>query len=117
MTDGQGRPAQTGALNPITGFPIPERFEGGLVAIDGQGKFLFVLNPKSNNISMFQIDSASGVLSEVPASPFPQRLIRISRHRSRSLWLQPRIARFRWSSIPLARDNVRHVLRLRTMRR
>ncbi|HYW99049.1 MAG TPA: beta-propeller fold lactonase family protein, partial [Candidatus Elarobacter sp.] len=40
------------------------------MAIDGQGKFLFILNGKSNNISMFQIDQASGALSEVPASPF-----------------------------------------------
>jgi len=40
------------------------------MAIDGQGKFLFVLNPASNDISMFQIDQVSGALSEVPASPF-----------------------------------------------
>ena len=70
VVSGFTKAAQTGGLNPITGFPIPERFEGGLMAIDGQGKFLFILNAKSNNISMFQIDQASGALSEVPASPF-----------------------------------------------
>src|SRR5438309_5239164 len=70
VVSGFTKAAQTGELNPITGFPIPERFEGGLMAIDGQGKFLFVLNAKSNNISMFQIDPAYGALSEVPASPF-----------------------------------------------
>ena len=70
VVSGFTKAAQTGELNPITGFPIPERFEGGLMAIDGQGKFLFILNAKSNNISMFQIDQASGALSEVPASPF-----------------------------------------------
>jgi hypothetical protein len=40
------------------------------MAIDGQGKFLFVLDPTSDDISMFQIDPASGALSEVPGSPF-----------------------------------------------
>jgi hypothetical protein len=62
--------SQTGALTLVPGSPFNERLEGGLMAIDGQGKFLFVLNPTSNDISMFQIDQASGALSEVPASPF-----------------------------------------------
>jgi len=61
---------QTGVLNLIPGSPFNERFGGGLLAIDGQSKFLFVLNPASNDISMFQINQATGALSEVPASPF-----------------------------------------------
>src|SRR5437667_9622418 len=44
VVSGFTKAAQTGGLNPITGFPIPERFEGGLMAIDGQGKFLLVFN-------------------------------------------------------------------------
>ena len=40
------------------------------MAVDGQDRFLFVLNPVSDDISMFQIDQASGALSEVPGSPF-----------------------------------------------
>jgi hypothetical protein len=70
VVSGFSKASQTGALSLITGSPFDERGEGGLVAIDGQGKFLFVLNPKSNDISMFQIDQTSGALSEVPASPF-----------------------------------------------
>jgi hypothetical protein len=70
VVPGFSKAAQTGALNLIPGSPFNERFGGGLVAIDGQGKFLFVLNPASNNISMFQINQATGALSEVPASPF-----------------------------------------------
>jgi len=62
--------SQTGALTPVPGSPFSDRLEGGLMVIDGQGKFLFVLNPVSDDISMFQIDQTSGVLSEVPASPF-----------------------------------------------
>lgn len=62
--------AQTGALSAVPGAPFSDRLEGGLVGIDGQGKFLFVLNPTSNDISMFQINPGSGALSEVPGSPF-----------------------------------------------
>jgi 6-phosphogluconolactonase (cycloisomerase 2 family) len=60
----------TGSLTAVTGSPFSERFEGGLVAVDGQGKFLFVLNPQSDTISMFQIDQTTGALAEVPNSPF-----------------------------------------------
>ena len=65
-----GKAGQTGALNSVSGSPFSDRLEGGLVAIDGQGKFLFLLNPTSNDISMFQIDQTTGALSEVPGSPF-----------------------------------------------
>lgn len=61
---------QTGALNSVSGSPFSDRLEGGPVAIDGQGRFLFLLNPTSNDISMFQIDQATGALSEVAGSPF-----------------------------------------------
>src|SRR6266704_1773989 len=70
LTSGFAKASQTGALNSIAGSPFADRLEGGLVAMDGQGRFLFVLNPKSNDISMFQVDQVSGALSEVPGSPF-----------------------------------------------
>ena len=70
VISGFSKASQTGALTSIPGSPFNERLEGGLVAIDGQGKFLFVLNWTNNDISMFQIDPASGALSEVPGSPF-----------------------------------------------
>ena len=70
VVPGFSKAGLTGALNLIPGSPFNERLEGGLVAIDGQGRFLFVLNPSSNDISMFQINQATGALSEVPASPF-----------------------------------------------
>ena len=61
---------QTGALTAIPGSPFTNRLEGGPLGVDGQGKFLFVLNQSSNDISMFQIDQTTGALSEVPNSPF-----------------------------------------------
>lgn len=69
---GFSKDSQTGALSSVQGSPFPERLEGGLVAIDGQGRFLFVLNPSSNNISMFQINQTTGALTEVPNSPFAE---------------------------------------------
>lgn len=70
LISGFSTTGQTGTLTTIPGSPFSDRLEGGLVAIDGRGRFLFLLNPKSNSISMFQIDQASGVISEVPTSPF-----------------------------------------------
>lgn len=70
VVSGFNKASQTGALTLVPGSPFNDRQEGGLMAIDGQGKFLFVLNPNSDDISMFQIDQASGALSEVPGSPF-----------------------------------------------
>lgn len=70
LISGFSTTGQTGTLAAVPGSPFNDRLEGGLVSIDGQGKFLFVLNPTSNNISMFQIDQASGAISEVPTSPF-----------------------------------------------
>lgn len=67
---GYDKDSQTAGLSAISGTPFGERFEGGLLAIDGQGKFLFVLNPQSNTISMFQINQSTGALAEVPNSPF-----------------------------------------------
>lgn len=54
--------SSTGALSLLAGAPFADRLEGGLIAIDGQGKFLFELNPASDNISMFQIDGSTGAL-------------------------------------------------------
>jgi hypothetical protein len=67
---GYSKDNTTGALTVLPGPPFADRLEGGLVAIDGLGKFLFVLNPASNNISMYQIDGSNDALTEVPNSPF-----------------------------------------------
>jgi 6-phosphogluconolactonase (cycloisomerase 2 family) len=63
---------QTGGLSPVTGSPFPDHVEGGRLAVDALGRFLFVLNPNptTSSISMFQINSSNGALTEVPGSPF-----------------------------------------------
>ncbi len=62
--------AQSGALSAVAGSPFSDALLGGAMAIEGQGHFLFEVNPSTSNISMFQIDSSSGKLTEVPGSPF-----------------------------------------------
>jgi 6-phosphogluconolactonase (cycloisomerase 2 family) len=59
----------TGVLSGI-GAPLADALEGGAMAVDTKGRFLFIVNPNSNGISMFQIDQATGALSEVFGSPF-----------------------------------------------
>jgi len=61
---------QTGGLSSVTGSPFPDKLEGGRLAVDALGRFLFVLNANTNGISMFQINSSTGGLTEVPGSPF-----------------------------------------------
>jgi 6-phosphogluconolactonase (cycloisomerase 2 family) len=70
IISGYGKNSGTGALAALAKSPFPERFEGGKLAIDGLSKFLFVLNATTDTISMFQIDSVSGTLTEVTGSPF-----------------------------------------------
>ena len=67
---GYEKDSTTGTLTALAGAPFADKLEGGLVAIDGQGEFLFVLNPVSDSISMYQIDGSNGALTEVPNSPF-----------------------------------------------
>jgi 6-phosphogluconolactonase (cycloisomerase 2 family) len=59
----------TGVLSSI-GTPLADALEGGAMTVDAKGRFLFIVNPNSNGISMFQIDPATGALSEVFGSPF-----------------------------------------------
>src|SRR6202158_2068906 len=61
---------QTGALSAVAGSPFANNLQGGAMAIDGLGRFLFVINISTSNISMFQIDQSTGSLTEVPGSPF-----------------------------------------------
>ena len=61
---------QTGALSAVAGSPFADSLQGGAMAIDGLGRFLFVINTSTSNISMFQIDRSTGSLTPVPGSPF-----------------------------------------------
>lgn len=68
--------AANGALTPVPGSPFSTGGRGsvaGLFAVNRaavSGNFLFVPNATSNDISVFSIDPATGVLAAVPGSPF-----------------------------------------------
>jgi len=94
-----GKNAGNGTLSGVAGAPFSDTLQGGAMAIDGLGHFLFVINPSTSNISMLQINQNTGGLVEVPGSPFLpgplqirqwRRLLRFaSRRRSRgnsSMW-------------------------------
>ncbi len=60
----------TGALTPIPGSPFATG--GGapsLGVIDSGGKFLYVTNVGSNNISAYRIEPTTGTLTTLPGSP------------------------------------------------
>ena len=61
---------QIGALSAVPGSPVADSLQGGAMAVDALGRFLFVVNTATSNISMFQIDQSTGRLAEVPGSPF-----------------------------------------------
>jgi Lactonase, 7-bladed beta-propeller len=66
-----GFTVSSGTLTTTPGTPYSERIgEGTALAADMLGRFLFVANFTNNSISMFQIDSSTGALTEVQASPF-----------------------------------------------
>src|SRR5579864_3510381 len=61
---------QNGALSAASGSPFADKLSAGAMVVDALGRFLFIANPDTSNISMFQIDQTTGALLEVPGSPF-----------------------------------------------
>src|ERR1019366_2092547 len=62
--------ASDGTLS-LSSTPTPDGGTGpDNVTIDSSGKYLFVTNSFSANVSVFSIDSGSGALTPVPDSPF-----------------------------------------------
>jgi 6-phosphogluconolactonase len=65
----------SGGLTPVSGSPFPSGGNGTIngplgIAADAAGKFMYVCNA-SNDVSVFSINSATGVLTPVGGSPFP----------------------------------------------
>jgi len=65
-----------GVLLPVTGSPFStgDTQEGGAVAVDPVGKFLYVPNYNANAVAGYAIDPATGALSQLSDSPFPAGL-------------------------------------------
>jgi len=65
----------TGTLSGVTGSPFPSGGNGNIngplgITTSSTGSFVYVCNA-SNDISVFSINSASGALSPISGSPFP----------------------------------------------
>jgi 6-phosphogluconolactonase len=58
-------------LTPVSNSPFLAGTKPSSVSVDFSGKFLYVVNSGSNNVSVFAIDPASGSLTAIPNSPFP----------------------------------------------
>jgi hypothetical protein len=62
--------AASGGLTALAVVPFSDpQFQGGLISIDGHGKFLFLIDRVSSAVWMFQIQSDRR-LKRVPSSPF-----------------------------------------------
>jgi 6-phosphogluconolactonase (cycloisomerase 2 family) len=59
----------TGALTAI-GTPVPTGTSPYATAARPDGRYVYVLNEISNNISVYAVNVTSGALTEVPGSPF-----------------------------------------------
>jgi len=63
--------SSTGALTEVPGSP----FDAGLIpnqlVVDPTGRFVYVTNEQSEDITAFTVDPSSGTLTELPGSPFP----------------------------------------------
>ncbi len=68
LISGYDKNSTSGSLDAIPSSPFPAHAAAPM-AVDGQGKFLFVAGPAS--IAMYAIDAASGALTEVHGSPIP----------------------------------------------
>jgi 6-phosphogluconolactonase len=55
---------------PVPNSPIPTGSSPSALATDPLGKFLFVANTQSNNVSAYTIDQVTGALTTVPGAPF-----------------------------------------------
>jgi DNA-binding beta-propeller fold protein YncE len=60
----------TSALTNVSGSPFPAGAGPLAVTVDPTGKFAYVANNGSHNVSAFSIDATSGGLFTVAGSPF-----------------------------------------------
>ena len=57
--------AASGTLTPMTGSPLGVGGEPESLAIDPQGRFLYVPNTLTDDVSAFTVDTSSGALTPV----------------------------------------------------
>lgn len=60
----------TGALSPVSGSPYNTGSSSRALRVDPAGKYVYVANTSSGDISAFTINSSTGALSPIAGSPF-----------------------------------------------
>ena len=61
----------TGGISEVPGSPFNAGLTPQYLALDPSGRFLYVANQQSNDITAFSVNSSNGSLTELPGSPFP----------------------------------------------
>src|SRR5262249_50956344 len=59
----------TGALTPLTGFPVAAGSNAFSISIDSTNQFLYVTNEGGATVSGFRLDADSGALTPIPGAP------------------------------------------------
>jgi 6-phosphogluconolactonase (cycloisomerase 2 family) len=81
MLEGKGVPtgtihvfsvnSSTGAITEVAGSPFNAGLIPNQLVVDPTGRFVYVTNEQSEDITAFSVDPSSGALTELPGSPFP----------------------------------------------
>jgi 6-phosphogluconolactonase len=59
----------TGAISEVSGSPFNAGLGPASLALDPTGRFLYVANNLSDDVTAFSVDPVSGALTELPGSP------------------------------------------------
>lgn len=63
--------SSTGAITEVAGSPFNAGLTPNQLVVDPTGRFLYVTNQQSEDITAFSVDPSTGALTELPGSPFP----------------------------------------------
>jgi 6-phosphogluconolactonase (cycloisomerase 2 family) len=63
--------SSTGAITEVPGSPFHAGLIPDLLVVDPTGRFVYVTNDQSEDITAFSVDASTGALTELPGSPFP----------------------------------------------
>jgi len=63
--------ASTGALTEVPGSPFTAGLDPANLVVDPSGRFVYVINRGSNDITAFSVNGSTGALTQIPGSPFP----------------------------------------------
>ena len=61
---------QTGALSPLSGFPVAIGVNATSLSIDATNQYLYVANGSAGTVAGFNLNAATGELTAMPGSPF-----------------------------------------------